>query len=101
MVRDWGWAPDYVDAMWRMLQQPEPSDFVIATGRSHRLADFVAHCFAARGLQWRDHVELDLSELRPSEIAMHHADPRRARNELGWTASTGMEEMARRLVSSA
>jgi GDPmannose 4,6-dehydratase len=68
--RDWGWAPDYVEAMWAMLQQDEPEEFVIATGVSHTLEAFVAAAFGAVGLNWRDHVEHDPSLARPSEIAV-------------------------------
>src|SRR5690606_27279137 len=64
--RDWGWAPEYVDAMWRMLQQPQPDDYVIATGRAHALHEFVAMAFAAVDLEWRAHVDFDPSLRRPS-----------------------------------
>jgi len=99
VVRDWGWAPDYVEAMWRMLQQDEPRDFVIATGRSHRLADLVERCFAAVGLDWRDHVRAGAVPPRPSDVATHHADPGLARERLGWQASTGLDELARKLMA--
>ena len=99
VVRDWGWAPDYVEAMWLMLQQDEPGDFVIATGRSHKLADLVARCFAAAGLDWQDHVRPDAFPPRRSDIRVHHADPGLARERLGWQASTGLDELARKLMA--
>ena len=66
--RDWGWAPEYVDAMWRMLQQERPDDYVVATGESRPLQDFVARAFACVGLDWRDHVESDKALLRPTDL---------------------------------
>lgn len=98
VVRDWGWAPEYAEAMWRMLQQDEPRDLIIATGRSNRLADFVSACFAAVGLDWQDHVEIDPAQYRPSDIAVHHADPSAAREAIGWGGRTGLQEIARRMV---
>jgi GDPmannose 4,6-dehydratase len=100
VVRDWGWAPDYVEAMWRMLQQDEPGDFVIATGSSHRLADFVALAFAEAGLDWRDHVIVGAVRPRPTDISRQFADPCRAREILGWQAGVSLKELASRLVAS-
>jgi GDPmannose 4,6-dehydratase len=82
--RDWGWAPEYVEAMWRMLQRHEAQDFVIATGRTVSLESFVARAFAHFGLDWRAHVELDESLVRPSDIMMSRANPERAHAVLGW-----------------
>ncbi|MBI4913938.1 MAG: GDP-mannose 4,6-dehydratase [Acidobacteria bacterium] len=98
--RDWGWAPEYTEAMWRMLQQPEPGDFVIATGASRSLQEFVACAFGAVGLDWREHVESDPGLLRPTELRGGAGDPRRARERLGWTATVGMEEVVARMVAA-
>lgn len=91
--RDWGWAPDYVDAMWRMLQQDTPADFVIATGQSHSLQDFVAQAFSSAGLDWRDHVGSDPGLFRPTDIETSRADPSRADKILGWRATRLMPEV--------
>ena len=99
IVRDWGWAPEYADAMWRMLQQERPLDLVIATGRSRRLADIVALCFERVGLDWRKHVEVNAGSLRPADIRKHHADPSRARELLHWEAEVGVEDMVARLMA--
>jgi GDPmannose 4,6-dehydratase len=85
--RDWGWAPDYVEAMWRMLQQQTPDDYVIATGHTFSLQEFVATAFKLLGLDWREHVIQDSNLFRPSEILINSADPRKAREQLGWVAS--------------
>ncbi|RMG13094.1 MAG: GDP-mannose 4,6-dehydratase [Planctomycetota bacterium] len=96
--RDWGWAPEYVEAMWRMLQRPEPEDFVVATGKTCSLEDFVREVFAAAGLDWREHVLRDPELLRPLDVAVSRASPRRARERLGWEARCTMPEVARRLL---
>jgi len=96
--RDWGWAPDYVEAMWRILQQETPSDFVIATGRMHSLADFVEKVFAAVGLDPRRHVESDSSLLRPLDLKYSVGDPSQAEEILGWKATVLFDEMIDRLV---
>ena len=93
--RDWGWAPDYVDAMWRMLQQPAAGDFIIASGHSHSLRDFVAEAFACVGLDWQSHVVESAELYRPSDIIRSYANPEKARRELGWSASHGMREVVR------
>jgi GDPmannose 4,6-dehydratase len=99
--RDWGWAPEYVEAMWRMLQQEKPDDYVIATGRSASLEDFVRLAFSHFGLDWRDHVRHDASLLRPSDIAYGAADPSLAKERLGWSASVGLEELISRMCATA
>ncbi|MFO0746726.1 MAG: GDP-mannose 4,6-dehydratase [Myxococcota bacterium] len=96
--RDWGWAPDYVDAMWRMLQQPAPEDFVIATGQAHALEDYDAAAFAAFDLDWRQHVATDPRLFRPSDIARSVGDPSRAAARLGWTPRASMAEVVRRMA---
>lgn len=98
VVRDWGWAPEYVDAMWRMLQQESADDFVIATGESHSLREFVAAVFRALNLDWRDHVATDSALLRPSDLAEGRANPRRAEDLLGWRATKRLEDVVALLV---
>jgi len=83
--RDWGWAPEYVDAMWLMLQLDEPEDFVIATGVTITLEEFVAHAFKVLGMDWKKHVEQDQSFLRPTDILVSRANPTKAREKLCWT----------------
>jgi len=91
--RDWGWAPEYVDAMWRMLQQDRPQDFVIATGRTVSLEYFVERAFAYFGLDWRMHVEHDPTLIRPSEIMMSRANPGRANTILGWHSEKQIDDV--------
>jgi GDPmannose 4,6-dehydratase len=98
IVRDWGWAPEYVDAMWRMLQHKHPDDYIVATGVSSSLEDFVAAAFAVVGLDWRDHVDIDPAFIRPTDLAYSAADPTRARDTLGWQATVLMPEVARRMI---
>lgn len=88
IARDWGWAPEYVEAMWLMLQQEDPHDFVIATGITISLEDFVQAAFAQAGLNWRDYVEQDPVLFRPTDLAVGRADPARAHQKLGWKAAT-------------
>lgn len=82
--RDWGWAPDYVEAMWRMLNADQPDDYVIATGRTVSLAYFTQKVFEHYELNWKDHVEVDETLLRPTDILVGRADPTKARTHLGW-----------------
>jgi GDPmannose 4,6-dehydratase len=96
--RDWGWAPEYVEAMWLMLQQDRVEDFVIATGETHSLEDFVAAAFEAVGLDWHDHVETDSSLLRPTDITTGSANPARAYEKLGWRAGFRMREVVAMMV---
>jgi GDPmannose 4,6-dehydratase len=96
--RDWGWAPDYVEAMWAMLQCTTPDDFVIASGVSHRLEDFVAAAFSQVGLDWRDHVDYDAAFKRPSDIPCSAGDPTKARQILGWRAKLPLAEIVTRMV---
>ncbi|SBW09639.1 GDP-D-mannose dehydratase, NAD(P)-binding [uncultured Alphaproteobacteria bacterium] len=96
--RDWGWAPEYVEAMWAMLQHAEPEDLVIATGEVNPLSEFAAAAFSAFDLDWRDHVKSDPSLLRPSEIRCGFGCAARAKDKLGWTARTRMREVARRMA---
>jgi GDPmannose 4,6-dehydratase len=98
--RDWGWAPEYVEAMWRMLQQPAPRDLVIATGETHSLEEFVREAFTIVGLDTRDHVLFDAGLRRPSDISCVRTDPSRAREILGWTAELKMKDVIRRMVEA-
>jgi len=98
--RDWGWAPEYVEAMWRMLQEDTPEDFVIATGETNRLQDFVESVFTLVGLDWRDHVETNPDFFRPTDIMTARANPAKARDKLGWTAQYRMRDIARMMVES-
>jgi GDPmannose 4,6-dehydratase len=98
--RDWGYAPEYVDAMWRMLQQDEPQDFVIATGESHTLEELTAAAFAHFGLDWRAHVDVDPSLFRASEIAYSRGNPEKSRRVLGWEAQTRFDALVRILAGS-
>ncbi|MEX2150259.1 MAG: GDP-mannose 4,6-dehydratase [Steroidobacteraceae bacterium] len=100
IVRDWGWAPDYVEAMWLMLQRPAPEDFVVATGESHSLEQFVDLAFREAGLQWRDHVEADSALHRPTDLEVGRADPRKAARVLGWTARHRMADVVRLMVGA-
>lgn len=96
--RDWGWAPEYVDAMWRMLQQQEPTDFVIATGQSHSLEEFVSQAFAIAGLDWQNHVTSDPALFRPTDIETSRADPSLAADILGWSASYRMPDVVKHMM---
>lgn len=98
--RDWGWAPEYVEAMWRILQHPAPEDFVIATGKSHSLERFVELAFGELGLDWRGHVEIDRALLRPADIQVSRADPGKAAALLGWTARHALAEVVRMMVAA-
>lgn len=96
--RDWGWAPEYVEAMHAMLQQAEPEDLVVATGRQHALQDFVAQAFACVGQAWHDHVDFDPALLRAQEIRANVGDASRAAARLGWRPRTDFEMLIERLV---
>jgi len=100
IVRDWGWAPEYIEAMWMMLQQPSPRDFVIATGESNSLQQFVASAFETVGLDWQRHVESDPTLFRPTDLPTSYADPALARRELGWSATRRMADVVRAMVAA-
>ncbi len=91
--RDWGWAPEYVEAMWLMLQRAKPDDFVLCTGELHSLEEFVSVAFESAGLDWRDHVVVDKSLFRPTDSAQNYGDPSKARVELGWSAKSKMSDV--------
>lgn len=91
--RDWGWAPEYVEAIWLMLQQAEPDDFIVSTGEAHSLEEFVTMTFDHFGLNWRDHVVIDKALFRPAEISVMRGDPTKARQKLGWEARTKIKQV--------
>lgn len=93
--RDWGWAPEYVDAMWRMLQLETPEDLVIATGQTHSLEEFVAAAFALHGLEWQNHVDVSERFFRPADILVSMANPNRAMSVIGWRAVNRMNDVVR------
>jgi len=97
--RDWGFAGDYVEAMWSMLQQPAPDDYVIATGEAHSVGEMVEIAFAEAGLNWRNHVEFDARYLRPTEVDFLQGDPSKARERLGWTPHMSFKELIRSMVA--
>ncbi len=99
-ARDWGFAGDYVDAMWRMLQQGEPGDYVVGTGQAHTVRQLVELAFGQAGLDWREHVVEDPALLRPAEVDHLIADNRRAKQELGWAPRTSFEELVRMMVEA-
>ncbi|MFM8892514.1 MAG: GDP-mannose 4,6-dehydratase [Planctomycetia bacterium] len=97
--RDWGWAPDYVDAMRRILRHGAPDDFVIGTGRSHTLREFVERAFTLAGLAARDHVDFDPGLLRPADIMSSESDPAKAERVLGWRATRDLDGVIRGLIA--
>ena len=101
VARDWGYAPEFADAMWRMLQQDHPGDYVIATGEAHTLEEFVAAAFNAAGLDWRDHVDIDRTLFRTSDIRYSRGNPDKARRVLGWEPKTRFEALVILLVNAA
>ncbi|MCB0104411.1 MAG: GDP-mannose 4,6-dehydratase, partial [Caldilineaceae bacterium] len=98
--RDWGYAPEYVDAMWRMLQNDTPQDYVIGTGVSHTVADVCRIAFAHVGLDWQDHVVTDEQLLRPTEIETLVGDYRLAQQELNWQPQTSFAELIGLMVDA-
>lgn len=100
IARDWGWAPEYVEAMWLMLQQEKAMDFVVATGQTNTLEDFVSEAFKIHQLNWKDHVIQDKELYRPSEILVSKADPSKAGKILGWKAKSKMSDVVRQMTFS-
>jgi GDPmannose 4,6-dehydratase len=98
IVRDWGWAPEYVEAMWLMLQNDIPKDYIVATGESHSLKEFVQYAFKSLGLNWENHVELDKSNLRLNDISCSKADPKKAATDLKWVAKTNFTKLVDNLI---
>ncbi len=98
--RDWGYAPEYVEAMWLMLQQDQPDDYVIGTGEQHTPRDFCEAAFAHLGLDWRDYVRVDPKLLRPADVNSLLANASKARHELGWSPRTSFTELVRIMVDA-
>lgn len=98
--RDWGWAPEYVEAMYLMLQQEQPDDYAIATGETNKLEVFVAEVFSYLGLDWREHIIIDRSFFRPTDIAISRGNPAKAKEKLGWEAKYKMKDIARMMVDA-
>jgi GDPmannose 4,6-dehydratase len=98
--RDWGFAGDYVDAMWRMLQADKPDDFVVATGETHTVEEFLEITFRHLRLNWRNHIEIDPRYFRPAEVDLLLGDPSKALNELGWKPTVSFHELAVMMVEA-
>lgn len=98
IARDWGWAPEYVEAMWIMLQQDNPDDYVIATGVTTTLEDYVSQVFDFYNLDWKDYVSHSKALVRPLDIQNSHADPSKAEKILGWSASVKMPDLIEKLI---
>jgi GDPmannose 4,6-dehydratase len=98
--RDWGYAPEYVEAMWRILQQDAPDDFVIGTGETHSVREFVEEAFAYAGLDWKKHVKISDRYLRPLEVDVLIADPRKARAKLEWEPQIGFRDLVAIMVDA-
>lgn len=98
--RDWGWAPEYVDMMWRMLQQEQGDDFVIATGASHSLQEFAEETFSQLNLDWRDHTDVSKALFRPTDIAEGKGNAQKAERLLGWRAHAGMKEVISMMIAA-
>lgn len=98
--RDWGYAKDYVEAMWLMLQQDNPEDFVIATGETYSVKDFLTEAFSTVNLNWEDYVEIDSRYFRPAEVDLLIGDPSKAKQKLGWTPKTSFKELVKIMVDA-
>ncbi len=98
--RDWGYAPEYVEAMWLMLQQDRPEDFVIATGETHSVKEFLEEAFSYVGLDWQEYVEIDPQYFRPTEVELLQGDASKARKKLGWEPKVTFKELVRIMVDA-
>jgi len=98
--RDWGFAGDYVDAMWRMLQRDEPTDYVVGTGRTWSVGQLCELAFKSQGLDWKEHVVVDEKFMRPAEVDLLVADPSKAKRELGWEPKVGFEQLVQMMVDA-
>jgi GDPmannose 4,6-dehydratase len=99
-VRDWGYAKEYVESMWLMLQRDKPSDYVVATGVGATVKDFAEAAFSHAGLNWKDHIEVDKKYIRPTEVDALIGDPSKATKELNWKATTHWKELASIMVDA-
>jgi GDPmannose 4,6-dehydratase len=98
--RDWGYAKEYVEAMWLMLQQDQAEDYVIATGKTHTVGEFLEEAFSYAGLNWRTHLEIDSKYYRPTEVDLLIGDPSKAKRQLGWEPKTSFSELVRLMVDA-
>lgn len=98
--RDWGYAGDYVEAIWMMMQQPEPDDYVVATGETHSVREFAEVAFSYAGLDWRRYVEIDSRYFRPTEVDILQGDASKARTKLDWRPKTGFEDLVKLMVDA-
>jgi GDPmannose 4,6-dehydratase len=98
--RDWGYAKEYVEAMWLMLQQDQPDDYVIATGETHSVREFLEEAFALVGLNWEKHVVLDPRYIRPAEVDILVGDPGKARRKLGWEPKIKYKDLVKLMVEA-
>src|SRR6266516_3680364 len=98
--RDWGFAGDYVEAMWQMLQQPRPADYVVGTGQTHSVRELCEIAFSHVGLDWKKYVSVDARYVRPAEVDTLQADPSKAKRELGWAPNTSFERLVRMMVDA-
>jgi len=100
IVRDWGWAPEYVDAMWRILQQDKADDFIIATGEANSLEEFVKYTFDYLGLTWHDHVVSNSALFRPTDLLWSQGNAHKAKSQLGWEASSKMRDVVSNMIKA-
>ena len=98
--RDWGFAGDYVEAMWMMLQVDEPDDFVVASGETHSVREFLEAAFEHAGMDWEPYVEIDPRYFRPAEVDVLLGDPSKAKDRLGWEARVSFDELVRIMVDA-
>jgi len=98
--RDWGFAPEYVETMWLILQQDEPDDYVVGTGESHSVKEFLEEAFSYAGLYWKDYVEIDPRYFRPTEVEFLLSDPSKARERLGWSPRINFKELVKIMVDA-
>jgi GDPmannose 4,6-dehydratase len=98
--RDWGYAKEYVEMMWLMLQQDQPDDYIVATGETHSVGEFLEEAFTYAGLDWHDHVEIDPKYYRPAEVDVLVGDAGKAKSKLGWEPKTTFKELVRLMVDA-
>jgi GDPmannose 4,6-dehydratase len=98
--RDWGYAKEYVEAMWLMLQQDKPDDYVVATGETHSIREFLDEAFGYVGLSWKNHVEIDPRYYRPAEVDLLIGDASKARRQLGWQPRTKFADLVKLMVDA-